>query len=413
MCDKVLRSWVALWLSWLLLASGALTVNAAAEGPVVHAVMFYSPSCGHCHHVIENVLPPLLKQYGEQFEIVGVNVADSGGQALYQATIEAFAIPPERRGVPTLVIGETVLVGSGEIPTELPGLIETYLAQGGLDWPAIPGLLEALAASAPTTTATPEATPAPTQAATEATVNAPTAMPVPAPAIPGVVKETWRDRFIRDPLGNGLSVLVLLGMLASVLYQGWALTRTPVAEVRRWQWAIIPPLVVLGLMVAGYLAYVETQQVAAVCGPVGDCNAVQQSEFALLFGFLPIAVLGVLGYVAIGAAWAVAHWARRPWAELAQLALVGMTCFGIAFSIYLTFLEPFVIGATCAWCLTSAIVMTALFWLVAPRARPALAALRSTAPIINYKENFNDRVARNRQSSLGGTRRSGGVGHGG
>jgi len=58
-----------------------------------------------------------------------------------------------------------------------------------------------------------------------------------------------------------------------------------------------------------------------------------------------------------------------------------MTCFGIAFSIYLTFLEPFVIGATCAWCLTSAIVMTALFWLAAPRARSALAVLRSTSPI--------------------------------
>jgi uncharacterized membrane protein len=48
-----------------------------------------------------------------------------------------------------------------------------------------------------------------------------------------------------------------------------------------------------------------------------------------------------------------------------------MTAFGLAFSIYLTFLEPFVIGATCAWCLTSAIVMTALFWLSLKPARLA------------------------------------------
>lgn len=373
MYNKLLRSWVALWLSCWLLAGGALAVSAAA-GPVVHAVMFYSPSCGHCHHVIENVLPPLLEQYGEQLEIVGVNVGEPGGQALYQATITHFAIPPERQGVPTLVIGETVLVGSGEIPEQLPGLIETYLTQGGMDWPAIPGLAEALAAgNAPTPT--PAATPAPTPAASAATVSAPTATPTPAPIIPGVVKETWYDRFARDPLGNGFSVLVLLGMLASVFYQGWALTRATIAPTNRWPWAI-PLLVGLGLIVAGYLAYVETQQVTAVCGPVGDCNAVQQSEFALLFGFLPIAVLGVLGYVAIGAAWAVARWARSPWAELAQLALAGMAWFGVVFSIYLTFLEPFVIGATCAWCLTSAVVMTVLFWLVAPRARPALTALR-------------------------------------
>ncbi len=34
-----------------------------------------------------------------------------------------------------------------------------------------------------------------------------------------------------------------------------------------------------------------------------------------------------------------------------------MALFGLAFSTYLTFLEPFVIGATCAWCLTSAVCM--------------------------------------------------------
>ncbi len=370
-----------LLLCWLC-SLGAMPI--LAEGPVVHAVMFYSPSCGHCHHVIENVLPPLLEQHGEQFKIVGVNVADPGGQALYQATIEHFAIPSERRGVPTLVIGDHVLVGSGEIPEQLPGLVETYLVQGGLDWPAIPGLLEALNASEaePTPTEQSNVTPVSTEAAPAATPIAPT--PTPPTVIPGVVEETWRDRFARDPLGNGLSVLVLLGMLVSVLYQGWALTRAPIAPASRWSWAI-PPLVVLGLIVAGYLAYVETQQVTAVCGPVGDCNTVQQSEFALLFGFLPIAVLGVLGYVAIGAAWAVARWTRRPWAELAQLAMAGMAWFGIAFSSYLTFLEPFVIGATCAWCLTSAVVMTVLFWLVAPLARPALMLLRGSV-VSNFSQ---------------------------
>ena len=39
-----------------------------------------------------------------------------------------------------------------------------------------------------------------------------------------------------------------------------------------------------------------------------------------------------------------------------------MAWFGVLFSIYLTFLEPFVIGASCAWCLSSAIVMTLILW---------------------------------------------------
>jgi len=136
-------------------------------------------------------------------------------------------------------------------------------------------------------------------------------------------------------------------------------------------------LAAAGLVVAGYLAFVETRQTTAVCGPVGDCNAVQQSEFALLFGFLPVAVLGLLGYVGIGVAWAVARYGRGLWADLALVSLQGMTGFGMLFSIYLTFLEPFVIGATCAWCLTSAVVMTGLFWVVTPATRPALAALRT------------------------------------
>jgi uncharacterized membrane protein/thiol-disulfide isomerase/thioredoxin len=362
----------------LCLLGSLLALPVAADTPVVHAVLFYSPSCGHCHQVITEVLPPLLEKYGDQFVIVGVNVADAGGQTLYQTAVTQFAIPQERLGVPTLIIGDNVLVGSVEIPEQLPGLIEDYLAEGGLDWPAVPGLAEALTASAATPgPETPSPTP-PSPAAIGVTPN-PTTPPVPfIPGIPETPTENnnWFTLYARDPLGNSISVLVLIGLLISVLYQGMALARTPrEAALRRWRWAI-PPLVVLGLIVAGYLAYVETQQVTAVCGPVGDCNAVQQSEFALLFGFLPIAVLGLIGYVGIGVAWAVARYTRGLWANLAKLALVGLAWFGVAFSIYLTFLEPFVIGATCAWCLTSAVVMTLLFWVIAPLARPALAAVR-------------------------------------
>jgi len=364
-----------------------------ADGPVVHAVMFYSPSCGHCHYVITEVLPPLMEEHGDQFQIIGINVATEGGQALYQAAITHFAIPAERRGVPTLIIGETVLVGSAEIPEQLPGLIETHLTQGGLDWPAIPGLLEALAASASTpetampsptpNLAAPSSTPLSTTVAAATPTTAATGLPpaIAAPVIPGVITDAgdWRTRFARDSLGNSISVLVLLGMIVSVIYQGVALTREPnEAAQRHWRWAT-PPLVVLGLIVAGYLAYVETQQVTAICGPVGDCNAVQQSKFALLFGFLPIAVLGLLGYAGMGAAWIVARCGPGLWMHLAKLALVGMAWFGVAFSIYLTFLEPFVIGATCAWCLTSAVVMTLLFWVIAPLARPALAVVRASS----------------------------------
>jgi uncharacterized membrane protein len=47
-----------------------------------------------------------------------------------------------------------------------------------------------------------------------------------------------------------------------------------------------------------------------------------------------------------------------------------MAFAGTAFSAWLTFLEPFVIGATCAWCVTSALVMAALLVAATGPARP-------------------------------------------
>jgi uncharacterized membrane protein len=135
----------------------------------------------------------------------------------------------------------------------------------------------------------------------------------------------------------------------------------------------VPLLALIGLGVAIYLAFVETSGTEAVCGPVGDCNAVQQSEWAKLFGVIPIGVIGVAGYAVVLAAWAAARLGSGRLADRSRVALLAGAVAGVAFSVYLTFLEPFVIGATCMWCLGSAVVVTLLMWLTA---RPGLAAWR-------------------------------------
>jgi hypothetical protein len=93
--------------------------GAAPPSAVVYAVLFYSPTCPHCHQVMTVDLPPLLQRYGSQLRIAGVNTATARGQALYQATVAHFALPEDRLGVPTLVVGTRVLVGSREIPGEI------------------------------------------------------------------------------------------------------------------------------------------------------------------------------------------------------------------------------------------------------------------------------------------------------
>jgi uncharacterized membrane protein len=178
---------------------------------------------------------------------------------------------------------------------------------------------------------------------------------------------TLMDRFNQDRTGNSLSVLVLLGMLVSVILKGFPKR----GSTHTWPLWVVPTLVILGIGVAAYLSFIELTHSEAVCGPVGDCNTVNQSEYAFLFGFLPVGVLGLLGYALILVIWAMGRLGSGSLRGKADLALWGATLLGTIFSIYLTFLEPFLIGATCAWCLTSAVIMTLLLWSAAPLAARA------------------------------------------
>jgi len=55
-------------------------------------------------------------------------------------------------------------------------------------------------------------------------------------------------------------------------------------------------------------------------------------------------------------------------AALVATGLWLVALVGTLFSIYLTVLEPFVIGATCMWCVASAVAMTLLLWAATPAA---------------------------------------------
>jgi hypothetical protein len=93
----------------------------------------------HCHLVRYDVLPPLQEQYGEQLVIAQVDVSTEEGYEFYVSAVGALEI--QDLGVPTLIVSDVVLIGSRQIPKQLPGLIENGLALGGIDWPAIPGFV--------------------------------------------------------------------------------------------------------------------------------------------------------------------------------------------------------------------------------------------------------------------------------
>jgi uncharacterized membrane protein len=335
-------------LGLVLFALALFPQQANAQAPVVHAILFYSPTCPHCLQVMQYDLPSILEEYGEAVVIVGVDVTQSDGQALYQSAVQALGIPSNRRAVPTLVVGDVVLVGSGEIPEQFPGLIADGLAGGGIDWPALPGIgpiLQSVGLSA-------------------------------APAPP----ETVLERIQHDPLGNTLAILVLFGLALAMLAAYIRVALRPAkVQLPTVHWAVVL-LALAGLGIALYLAYLETTGAEGVCGPIGDCNAVQQSPYARLGGLLPVAWLGAAGTTLQVLAWLATRVGGDRSRRVFVIVLFGLGIFGVVFSLYLTALEPFVIGATCAWCLTSAVLQAAILLLVSGPASLALRRLPAIPP---------------------------------
>jgi vitamin-K-epoxide reductase (warfarin-sensitive) len=75
-----------------------------------------------------------------------------------------------------------------------------------------------------------------------------------------------------------------------------------------------------------------------------DCGIVNKSPYAVVQGTgIPVAVIGIAGYLLLGAlAW------RRAYSLLLAAALIGL-----AFSLYLARIEAHVLGVWCIYCVIS------------------------------------------------------------
>lgn len=133
---------------------------AAPQGPVIHILYFYSTECPHCQAVEQEVLKPLEARYPNRLDIRYLEIGDPTAYELLVRTEEYFQVAPERRGLPTVVIGDRILIGEEEVRQQLPCLVEKCLAESGADFPPIPGLEEALRdTSSPSSSPSPNAMP--------------------------------------------------------------------------------------------------------------------------------------------------------------------------------------------------------------------------------------------------------------
>jgi uncharacterized membrane protein len=115
-------------------------------------------------------------------------------------------------------------------------------------------------------------------------------------------------------------------------------------------------LSVIGLGVASYLTYIHYAGIKPVCTAGGSCLKVQSSIYSTLGG-VPVALIGLLGYIAILGSLLV------PENETSRLATMAFTLIGFGFSAYLTYRELFSIHAICEWCASSAVIMTVMMCL--------------------------------------------------
>ena len=100
-----------------------------------------------------------------------------------------------------------------------------------------------------------------------------------------------------------------------------------------------------GVAVAGYLTWVHYRPESLICTGGGGCETVQESQYSELAG-IPVALLGLLAYVAVLALTAVDNPTTR---LVTAIIAIG----GLGFAVYLLALQAFVIDAWCVWCLVN------------------------------------------------------------
>ena len=113
----------------------------AQEEPVVQFLFFYNEDCPVCRQIKDEVLPTVFEKYGNQVECRYIETWNNPeNHRTMRGLLLKLNVPQDRQDyVPLVVIGDQVLAGQ-EIPTHLEEIIERYLAQGGVGYPALENL---------------------------------------------------------------------------------------------------------------------------------------------------------------------------------------------------------------------------------------------------------------------------------
>ena len=129
--------------------------------------------------------------------------------------------------------------------------------------------------------------------------------------------------------------------------------------MKRWGVVLILVLAFFGLADSIYLAQHEASGAPLICNiqNLSGCNIVANSQYSRIFG-IPTADFGVLFYSIL---FVLAALELALFDRLLRRVLQGLALIGLAVSIFSTFVQIFLIGALCVYCLASAVITVLVF----------------------------------------------------
>jgi uncharacterized membrane protein len=118
-------------------------------------------------------------------------------------------------------------------------------------------------------------------------------------------------------------------------------------------------IALVGLFVALYLTLYKVGVIGELACSIGSCEAVQSSRWSTFLG-VPVAAWGLAFYASVLAIALTGLMERYEESRPLALGMLALTAWGALFSLWLTYIELFVIRAICQWCVISAVLAVGL-----------------------------------------------------
>ncbi len=136
-------------------------------------------------------------------------------------------------------------------------------------------------------------------------------------------------------------------------------------------YAILALLGLAGFLISYYIYHTKTTGAKLICPrqPVFDCDQVIKSDYSRLFGF-PNEIIGMIYFVPVTIYFAITYFSPGLVTLTALLDFLIVGALAAVFSLVLILIQAFKLKKLCSWCLLSAGVCFAIFFILLGIAMP-------------------------------------------